>query len=98
MQSTPANHHWQGKLVLNPSSGENLVMTSQYQSPLSVQTLGEREGCLNVTCDVSSINMFHILLEVTFTSKLCLTKTSAHSQQEWYYRVKYKDSTVELRF
>mgnify|MGYP000323788220 CR=1 FL=1 len=35
----------------NPSSRENLVMTSPYERPSSVQTLGEGEGCLNVTCD-----------------------------------------------
>ena len=29
----------------NPSSRENLVMTSPYECPLSVQTLGDREGC-----------------------------------------------------
>ena len=35
----------------NPSSRENLVMTSSYESLSSEQTLGEGEGRLNVTCD-----------------------------------------------
>ena len=50
----------------NPSSRENLVVTSPYERPSSVQTLGEVEGRLNVT----SIDTFHIPLEVTLTSKL----------------------------
>ena len=32
----------------NPSSRENLVMTSPYERPSSVQTLGEGQGRLNV--------------------------------------------------
>ena len=35
----------------NSSSPENLVMTSPYERLWSVQTLGEGEGRLNVTCD-----------------------------------------------
>ena len=35
----------------NLSSRENLVLTSQCEYPSSVQTLGEGEGPLNVTCD-----------------------------------------------
>ena len=35
----------------NQSSRENLVMTSPYESPSSVQTLREGEGRLNVTRD-----------------------------------------------
>ena len=31
----------------NPSSRENLVMTSPYECPSSVLTLGDREGCHN---------------------------------------------------
>ena len=32
----------------NPSSRENLVMTSPYERPFSLQTLGEGEGRLNI--------------------------------------------------
>ena len=35
----------------NPSSQQNLVVTSSYERPSSVQPLGEGEGRLNVTCD-----------------------------------------------
>ena len=35
----------------NPSSRENLVMTSPSVRSSSVQTLGDGEGRLNVTCD-----------------------------------------------
>ena len=35
----------------NPSSQENLVVTSLYESPLSIPALGKGEGHLNVTCD-----------------------------------------------
>ena len=40
----------------NPSSQENLVVTSLYESPLSIQTLGEGEGHLN-------INLYRTLLK-----------------------------------
>ena len=35
----------------NPSSRENLVMTSPYERPPSVKTLGKKERHDNVTCD-----------------------------------------------
>ena len=37
--------------MCNPSRQENLVMTSLYERPSPVQTLGEGEGHLNVSCD-----------------------------------------------
>ena len=40
----------------NPPSRENLVMTSPYDRPSSVQTLGEGEGRLNVKCDFGVLN------------------------------------------
>ena len=49
-----AKHAFEAPLVRkigNPSSPEDLVMTSLYKRPSSVQTLEEGEGHLNVTCD-----------------------------------------------
>ena len=56
----------------NPSSRGNLVMTSPYDRPSTAQTLGEGEGCLNVTAisGVLNYNAFHIPLEVTLTTRL----------------------------
>ena len=54
-----------GKENCNPSSRENLVMTTPYERPSSAQTLGEGEGRLNVNCDFGCSP-----LEVTLTSKL----------------------------
>ena len=55
----------------NPSSRENVVMTSLYERPSSAQTLWEGEGRLNHRrFRVFSINTFHIPLEVTLTAKL----------------------------
>ena len=42
---------WVRKIIGNLSSRENLVMMSPYERPSSVQTLKERKGRLNLTCD-----------------------------------------------
>ena len=60
----------------NPSSRENLVLTSPCERPSSVQTLREGEGRLSVTCDSGCSQLTrhkhvnHVPLEVTHTSKL----------------------------
>ena len=46
-----------------PSSRENLVMTSPYERPSSVQTLGEGEGRVNVTCGRPQLLRFIYLLK-----------------------------------
>ena len=60
----------------NPSRRANLVLTSPYERPSSVQTLREGEGRLSVTCDSGCSQLTrhkhvnHIPLEATLTSKL----------------------------
>ena len=78
-----ANHASEAPLIrkiANPSSWENLVLTSAYKRPSSVQTLGVGWGVRVCQCHlqvwVSSISIFPIPLEVTLSSKLGYIRTS----------------------
>ena len=83
----------------NPSSRENLVMTSLYDRPSFVQTLGDGEGRLNVTCDFGCSQLIRFIYLFRSLSHQNYAKSELVStQQEWYYRVKYMGSTMELRF
>lgn len=73
---------------------ENLVMTSPYDILRPYRLFGRGRGVsVSPAISVFSINMFHTSIEATITSTLGYIGIP-----EWYYGVKYKGSTMGLRF
>ena len=64
MELQCAKHVSKAPLIMkigNPSNQENLVVMSLYERALSVHTLGDGEGHLNVTCDFGGSQLIRFL-------------------------------------